>query len=170
MAGGVLTRAATTARVLAPTLVTLLMVMVAAVPFGVPSSLALQPVVVLLPVYYWSVYRPDLMPIGGVFFVGLFVDLLAASPFGLTAALLVLVQWVTASQHRVLVGKGFWVVWLGYGLISAGGILLYWLVFSIFAQQAVNPTPLLLGFVLGLVTYPALSHIFGQLHQKLLQV
>jgi rod shape-determining protein MreD len=170
MTGTVLTRAAVTARVVAPVMVTLLMTMLAAIPIGIPNSLAIEPMVALLPVYYWSVYRPDLMPIGAAFLIGLFVDLLIAAPMGLSAALLAVVQWVTAGQHKVLVGKGFWVVWLGYVVISAGALLLYWVAYCIFVQQAVNPLPLVLGYLLGLVAYPALSHMFGRLHQRLLQV
>ena len=163
-------RLLTTARVVSPAMITLLLILVSVVPLGIPSNLALQPIVALVSVYYWSVYRPDLMPIGAAFLIGLFVDLLVASPMGLTAALLVLVQWTTSNQQRVLVGKGFWAVWLGYAMISAGAAFLYWFVFSLFVQQFTDPSPLVLGYILGLLIYPAFSRVFGRLHQRLLQV
>lgn len=170
MSDTVLGRLMITARAVTPAMATLALILLTAVPAGIPDGLAIQPVVALLPVYYWSVYRPDLMPIGAAFLIGLFVDLLFASPPGLTAGLLVLVQWTTAGQRRVLAGRGFWAVWLGYAVISAGAMIAYWLVFCVFAQQYAEPSPLAFGYLLGLVTYPAFSHVFGRLHQRLLQI
>ena len=79
------------ARNVLPVFVTLLLVMVAMVPLRVPLLTPVIPSLPLIAVYYWSVYKPNLMPVWAIFLIGLFHDLLAASPAGVGILSLLLV-------------------------------------------------------------------------------
>ncbi len=112
------------ARSLIPVTLSLLLVLVAILPLPVPYYSVVAPALPLMAVYYWSVYRPDLMPHVAVFIIGLLVDIFAGTPIGVNALVLLLVQVVVAAQRRLLVGKSFWMLWLGFLLVAPGALAL----------------------------------------------
>ena len=52
----------TIARRMLPVAITLLLALFAGVPFHVPGFGEMAPAVVLISVYYWTIFRPDLLP------------------------------------------------------------------------------------------------------------
>ena len=63
------------ARKILPFFVTLLLIMVAMVPLRVPLLSPVIPALPLIAVFYWSVYKPNLMPVWAIFLIGLFVNI-----------------------------------------------------------------------------------------------
>ena len=70
------------ARSLIPVTLSLLLVLGAILPLPVPYYSVVAPALPLMAVYYWSVYRPDLMPHVAVFIIGVLVDIFAGTPIG----------------------------------------------------------------------------------------
>ena len=89
------------------------------VPLPIAGYRMVAPAVVLISVYHWTVYRPDLLPPIVVFSIGIAQDLLTGGPFGTGPLTLLLVHLVVSSQRRFLLGKAFPIVWWGFGLIAA---------------------------------------------------
>ncbi|MDX1575575.1 MAG: rod shape-determining protein MreD, partial [Kiloniellales bacterium] len=58
------------ARKILPFFVTLLLIMVAMVPLRVPLLSPVIPALPLIAVYYWSVHKPNLMPVWAIFLIG----------------------------------------------------------------------------------------------------
>jgi len=160
-----LLRLAVALRLCLPVVATLALILLATLPLRMPNVAALEPLVALISVYYWSVYRPDLMPAGAAFLIGLSVDLLSGGPLGLNAVVLVLVQWVAVSQRRAFVGKSFAVGWLGYLLVAAGAGCLSWLLVMLFHGRLVDPTPAVLGYLTGILLYPLAAMLLWRLQQ-----
>ena len=72
---------------------------VVSVPY--PLSAFFKAPFLLMAIYYWSIYRPTLLPPLLVFFAGLALDFLTGMPPGLSAVLFLL--WiVTGKQKRCL--------------------------------------------------------------------
>ena len=111
-----------------PGLLTLLLVFLGAVPIGAPLIGPVLPAFSLIAVFVFSIYRPDLLPHWLAFLVGLVQDLLIGGPLGLNALLLLLVQGLCSSQRRFLAGRAFWLVWLGFVLLSVPAALAQWAV------------------------------------------
>jgi rod shape-determining protein MreD len=95
---------------LLPVTVTLLMVLVAALPWGGPpwseTALALLPAA---SIYFWSLRRPHLMPALLVFSTGLVLDVLTHSPLGVWACTVLVVGLAGRVTRRVRPPLG----WLG---------------------------------------------------------
>ena len=72
------------ARSLFPFTLTLLLVMVGMVPLRVPDLSPIVPSLGLIAVYYWAIYRPDLLPAWAVFVIGLIKICWAAAPSACT--------------------------------------------------------------------------------------
>lgn len=114
-------RMETASRRMTPIGLTVLASLLTVVPAHVPG---LQPVVPILPiimVFHWSLYRPDLMPAAAVFVVGMLYDALIGAPIGLHAVVFVAVHAVVDTQRRFFVNKPFGIIWLGFAVVSAGG-------------------------------------------------
>jgi rod shape-determining protein MreD len=165
MAASALVRFAAFARLCLPVAATVALILLSALPWGVPRLPSLEPILAIISVYYWAVYRPDLMPAGAAFLIGLVVDMLGGGPFGISALTLVLVQWIAIGQRRALIGKSFVIGWLGYLLISAGAVFVGWLFNSLFHARFLEPSPALATYVAGALVYPALALLLWRLQQ-----
>ena len=140
----------------------LLSVLFEIVPLGVRHLADVAPLLGLIAVYYWSIYRPQLIPAPFVFAVGLVHDLLSGGPLGLMALVLVALHIFCVSQRRVLIGRSFGVGWFGFMLVAPGAALLEWIVASIYFMHPMDPVPLLVQLVLTIVLYPPLNWLFNR--------
>src|SRR5262245_20541391 len=61
----------------------------------------------LMGLYYWSIYRPTLIPPWLTFVCGILADLIGGLPIGLSAVIFVLVRWIVSDQRRFLMGQSF---------------------------------------------------------------
>jgi len=85
------TRLDCTARGLAPFALTVLLIVFGMVPLGVPDFAPVMPALGVIAVFFWLVYRPDLMPAWAVFLVGLIQDLLGGGALGVGVFVLLVV-------------------------------------------------------------------------------
>ncbi len=150
-------RIANWARAGIPFTVSLFLVLAAMLPYGLPKSSLAAPILALISVYYWSVFRPELMPAGAAFLLGLMVDVLSGGPPGLNALVLILVHWAASGQRRALAGKSFAVGWLGYLLIAAGAAIVNWFFASLFHTTAIESVPLVVSHAIGTAAYPLVA-------------
>ncbi len=110
-----------------PFVLTLMLVLVNGVPLHVAGLERVGPVLPLMAVYHWAIYRPDLLPFFAVFLIGLLHDMLSGGVVGVNALVYPLVYWAVQSQQKFFIGKSFAVVWLGFSLVGAGATLVTWL-------------------------------------------
>ena len=146
-----------------PFAVSVLLILAAVLPYGLPKSSLAAPVLALISVYYWSLFRPELMPAGAAFLLGLLVDVLGGGPPGLNALVLILVHWAASGQRRALAGKSFAVGWLGYLLIAGGAAILNWFVASVFHVTVIESVPLLVSHAIGTAAYPLVAIFLARL-------
>ena len=93
------------ARQCVPFAITVFLVVAGAVLVPVPHYAAVAPAAALMAVYYWTVYRGDLMPAGAIFVIGLLQDNLDGTPLGLSALVLLLGYALVRSQRRFLIAR-----------------------------------------------------------------
>lgn len=122
----------------------------------------------LMAIYYWSIYRPTLVPSWFVFIAGSLIDLLSGLPLGLNALIFVLTQWIVADQRRFLMGQSFLMIWVGFAVVSAiaGGV--QWTVFGLI-NGASWPSLLPAAFSVfsGIVIFPVISLLLHLSHKIL---
>ena len=150
-----------TLRATIPGLTLLLCIFVASVPMGLPYLSDVTPFLSLMAVYYWSIYRPDLIPAVVVFLAGLLQDVLTGGPVGLLALVLVLVHGIGVSQRGVFLGKSFQVEWWGFGLVTVGAILFAWIAASIYFTTLIDSRAFLVQGMLTIAIYPLVTRLFS---------
>lgn len=144
MKAGVWRRLDALSRDLAPVALTLVLLLLSTVPLRVATFNVLMPSLPLIAIYYWLLYRPDLMPSGAVFAIGLLEDGLSGTPIGVTALVLTCVHAGVSVQRRFFAGKSFAIVWLGFAVVATLAYFLAWLLVCVFYGMRVNGTGVIL--------------------------
>lgn len=151
----------------APSALAIVLVLLSSLPWGLPHFSMLCPLVGLIAVYYWTVHRPDLMPAGGAFVIGLVADFVSGAPLGLDAFVLTLAHAVTLANRRVLLGESFLLVWLGFVAVSAGAGAAYWVGASLFWTTLLPPRALVAQLAVTVAFYPLAAQLFALAQRRL---
>ncbi len=156
-------------RNLTPLLFTLFLVLVSVVPLRVPGFAAVTPALSLVAVYYWAIFRPDLLPAVAVFAIGLVQDILSGMPLGVNTLVLLAAHAVVASQRRFFLGKSFLVMWWGFLMVAAMAAVATWIIVSMLYGRLLDPAPLGFQFLLTVAIFPCLTWLFIRVQQTFLR-
>lgn len=144
-------------RHLVPFGATMTLLLLTAIPTHLPGLSGIVPMLPLMGVYYWAIYRPDLLPAWLAFVIGLLYDIIGGTPLGVYALVLLVVQGVAAGQRRFFLAKSFMVAWWSFGMLAAGASGATWVLVTIVLGRAVDPTPLLFEYLLTMGLFPLLT-------------
>jgi rod shape-determining protein MreD len=142
------------ARQAVPVASTLSLMLLSNAPLGGPQLL---PVVTIISVFFWSVYRPGAMPPPAVFLLGLLFDLLGWLPVGDGVLTLLLVHGFCVRWGRFLARQGFMLVWLVFAGFSAVSAALIWAIAGVVTFRLLPLGPAVVEATLTVVLYPALA-------------
>ncbi len=156
-------------RGLTPFILTLSLALLTVVPLRIPDFAPVTPALTVIAVYYWSIYRPDLLPMAAVFGVGFFQDALAGTPLGLTSLVLIMVQYVVIAQRRFFHSKTFLVEWWGFMMVAPGAAFVSWLFASLYFGVLVAARPLGFQLLLSVALYPCIAWLFARVQQYMLR-
>jgi len=145
------------ARNITPFIIALLLVMISVIPTHLPGFTQVSPLLALIAVYHWGVYRPDLMPSLAVFILGLFQDLIGGGPMGLHAFVLLVMYGMLLTQRRFFYGKSFMVIWLGFAIVASSSIFAYWAIASIYYLKLLQPYSFGFQYIITLTVFPVIS-------------
>jgi rod shape-determining protein MreD len=150
---------------LMPMLTTVVCVLVSVVPAHLP---AVTPAFALMAIYHWTLYRPDLLPFGAVFAVGLLLDMLTGAPLGISSLVLLLAHALVLTQREHLLMRRFTVVWVGFLVVAAAAAVVQWVVVSLFYGMLLDVRAFLFQGVLTVATYPVVSYLLVRVQRTLL--
>jgi rod shape-determining protein MreD len=149
------------ARALLPSILTSVLLVLAAGPSGVP---ALVPAMGLTSIFFWSIFRPGAVPPPVVFVLGALQDLLTMAPLGLGIITLLLVHGVALAWRRFLARQSFLFVWLVFCGFSAGAAALSWMFTALLGWMVPPLPPALHHAALMAGLYPAVAYLLGRVH------
>lgn len=145
------------ARRVVPGLTIVLLILIGVLPLPLPYHGEVVPWLPLMGLYYWVVFRPDLMPRPVVFAIGLLHDAILGAPFGLMALTYLLVHAFVLTQRRFLVGKPFWIFWSGFAMVAPVAVFVAWLTASILRGALLPGEATLVALALTVVTFPLVA-------------
>lgn len=169
MKGSVFQRMDVWVRHLLPFGLTLILVLLSAMPTRLPGFATIAPMLPLIGVYYWAIHRPELLSPILAFCIGVVSDILSGVPLGVTALLYLLVQGMTSSQRKFFLGKPFMLAWWGFGLVAGASTALQWLLVSVIFTRALEPHAVIFEWALTVCAYPLLSWFFSRVQMSLLR-
>jgi rod shape-determining protein MreD len=165
---GIWAQVDSTVRNLCPFVTTVFLVMLNVLPLPIPFAGAISPFLVLAAVYYWAIFRPDLLPPAAVFVVGMLYDALGGGPFGLGTLFLLVAHTIVIRQRRFFHGKSFFVMWWGFIFVATGFALANWAAVFVMAGQLVAPAPGAARLLLTIAFYPCLTWLLLRIHRAFL--
>jgi len=167
MKSGLWARLDIMARNMAPLLLTLLLMLLSLVQTQIENFSAVMPMLVLISIYYWAIYRPDLMPLLMIFLLGILQDLIGGGLIGLQAFILIAAFGFVSRQRRFFHGKSFGVVWWGFMLVGLFAAILQWGFVIGIEQRWVSPWPVFFSYLLSVAIFPILAIAMVAVHRTL---
>ncbi|GEM_PF-2067298 len=123
---------------------------------------------VYIPLFYWTVFKPDLVSPLTVFLLGLCADLLTISPLGYHTFLFLLFYWVVLMERRAFMKRSFLFLWLVFGAFTIALSLFQWLLASLLNLRWLS----LLFFtgqgLLLFACFPVLAFVCAWVYQRYL--
>lgn len=147
---------------LLPVATTLLAAVISVLPVQIPGYAALTPVFTLMAAYHWTIYRPDLLPPVALFGIGLTEDLLAGSPVGVNALLLLLTRIAVLSHRRYFVNRNFPFVWTGFTLLTGLALFGLWALHCILDLSLLDLRNAIIRAALTIAIFPLASFMLGR--------
>jgi len=120
----------------------------------------------IISIYYWVIFRPELMPSIFVFFLGIIQDSLSGAPLGLNALVYLLIHALVNNQRRFIVGKSFWLFWGVFALISLFAVFSTWVLASIARGSYLTPETAIIGVIMTIIMFPAVIWLLVNIQQK----
>ena len=148
------------ARSISPFFVTLLLVLLGLVPLRIADLSPIVPALALIGVFFWSVHRPDLMPIWAVFLIGFAQDLLFGSVIGPGIVGLLIAHALVVWQLRFFLSASFAMIWCTFMLVAAAALTVTWLLNCVAMLTYVDPAPLFFQYLVTIAFYPCLAWAF----------
>jgi rod shape-determining protein MreD len=157
------------ARAITPFGLSLFLVILSVVPTHIPGYAQITPILALVSIYHWAIYRPNLLPLFAVFLLGLLQDLLMGTPVGLYILVFLTVYGIALSQRRFFAGKSFTVCWFGFAVISLVASVESWLLASAWNLALIDINAVTFQYLLSLGIFPIVAWIFLRCQQAFLQ-
>lgn len=137
-----------------PSLVTIGLVLIGVIPYGVPELNKAMPLLPLISIFFWCIYCPALCPIIFSFILGVVQDSLSGMPVGFSSAMYLSMHAFVGYQHTFFHDKNFFVLWCSFAaLLGLIGILGY-LVLAIYYLAVLPVAPVLIQILLTIAVYP----------------
>ncbi|OUS12627.1 rod shape-determining protein MreD [Rhodospirillales bacterium 47_12_T64] len=157
------------ARTACPFTITLLLMITFLVPLQIPNLSEVIPSVLLISVFYWTLYRPDLMPIWAVFGLAFVHDLLTGILLGIGPFILLLFCLALNGQRKFLASTSFSVLWVSFFTLSSLAFTLKWILIYLLESGTPDFRPVLFQNLTTVAVYPAFSWIFSLIQRSLLK-
>lgn len=132
-----------------------------------PLSLSLEPPFTLMAIYYWSIYRPKLVPVWLVFMAGILFDFISGVPVGVHAFIFVAARWIVTDQRLLLSSQSYAAVWIGFIVVNLIAVAVEWFLFGLIQFQWSPLQPAALMFASGVLLFPAVSLVLHLAHRVL---
>ena len=145
-----------------PLLSLLFLTFLTAMPISLPASIQFTPAWVMMGLVFWSINNPELLPIWGIFLVGLLRDGLDGGVIGIYPLILIATYEIILVQRRVLLARSFISAWVAFCLCFLVASLGEWVVF-IMADRAVSFYLLAKHYVLSVALFPFVTYVLSKM-------
>lgn len=150
-----------------PFLFGVLGVIIANLPISFFGGALPPPLLALMPVYFWCLVRPDLMPPAVAFTIGVLEDLLSGGPPGVWAAAFVAAYALVDRQRDSFAGlSGFGAI-LGFGVAMLVTAATAYIIVGIYYDQLPPLAPVVIEIAISILFYIPVAMVLGWVHRGL---
>ncbi len=150
-----------------PAAVTMLMVLLSAVPWHIPGINSMMPAFALINIYYWGIFRPGALPYGFLFVLGLLQDVLVGTPLGISPFVNVSCAIMLAARRRIFGRMLFGAVWFGFAVWSCAALLMQWGIAGMYAGRVLPLGAYALQWGATCLVYPLLHRLLTRIYRAI---
>lgn len=154
-------------RLLAPITLLLFLFMLSVTALPLPRIGQIKPALLLMTIYYWSIYRPTIMPPWLCFVTGLLLDFLSGLPLGVNAIIFTLVQWVVRDQRKFLMGQPYITIWGVFVLVAIISSMIQWFLYGFVDFRWAPLVPVMISIASTVLLFPAVTLALILIHRIL---
>ncbi len=142
-------------------------VILANVPVSISGGVVPPPLLALMPVYYWCLVRPDLMPPFAVLIIGMLQDLLSGSPPGVWTVSFVAAYALVDRERESFAGLSGVGAILGFAaaMLVAGATA--YIIVAISYWNLPPIWPILIEIAVSVIFYIPIAVLLGFVHRRL---
>ena len=156
------------ARYILPFLLTIAVLLFGVTPIRIPGFSHITPMYGIVIIFYWSIYRPDLVGYGFGFTIGIFEDLLHGSHIGVSVMPILITQWIVFNQQKYFPDDSFITSWFAFFFVAFGAGLIKWLCFGFITDGGFMPIlNLIVACLLTAIIFPIISWIFSKFQTRI---
>ncbi len=137
------------------------------VDYSIPISYMARPFFTVIIIYYWAIYRPNLLSPAYIFALGLIYDLILGYPVGIHAILFITAQWIISDQRLYFLGQSFLVTCLGFSLTGFLVLCAEWLFFSAMAGSFDGFENVFYKTIVSSFLFPLMTLLFNVIYRTL---
>lgn len=152
---------------LVPFLCSVLAVAFANLPISVLGGLVPPPMLALMPVYFWCLVRPDLMPPALAFGIGVLEDLFSGGPPGVWGASFVAAYALIDRQRDSFAGLSGIGAILGFGAAMLVSALTAYVIVAVYYARLPPVAPVIVEITVSVLFYIPTAVVLGWLHRRL---
>jgi rod shape-determining protein MreD len=142
-------------------------VVLSSIPLSLVSNSLPSPLLGLMPIYFWSLARPDLMPAAAVLVIGVAEDLFSGSPPGLWTASFVASYAFLDRQKDSFAGLAGIAAVLGFAVTALIATATAYVIFWIYAGHAPPVTSLALQLATSVLFYIPAAGVMDWIHRHM---
>lgn len=136
--------------------------------WALPYFTVLKPQIMLIVVFYWTLYRPTIMPAWVILLLGVVLDAMnPVMPIGTHAASYLLISGILKPRRRMLMGQSFVVVWGGFVIAAIIDMMFKWFAMIALSGTWVSFGTVLLNGFITILAFPLLVLIMVMIHRML---
>lgn len=153
-----------------PFLVSFFLLLIGLFPVRVSFLTQLHMPLVFISLFYWIIFRPDLLPPVVVFLLGVCSDLFYQNPLGLHAFSFLLFYLVVKSQRRFLTSRSFSFLWSAFVVFLIPLFIVEWLLASLLFMHFLGFWTMIGQAVLVIGVFPLVAGVCAWLYRRFLEV
>jgi len=152
-----------------PFSICLILLILSLIPLPISGSFYIKPMLTIPCIFYWAIYRPEIMGLGSVYLIGLIQDILGEAPLGVDTLLFVAMYLFIISQRRFFINRPFSFIWFGFIIVSSVFCLGQWLLVSINYGQFISFAPLFYRYIILISLFPAINLLCAKIDNQILR-
>ncbi len=153
---------------LGPFILCLFLTLLTILPYQTNNIHMFMPLFALTGVFFWTVGKPEHMPMLAVFLLGLVTDLWSGGPPGVQVLLMIIARLFLLGQRRFIIGKSVVVSWLAFAIVCLAWGILYWGLNSMYFGLLLNPLGVIIQVTITIIFYPLIGGFYGWIQTRVL--
>ncbi len=137
------------------------------ITFSTPIFIVVEVPFIVMIIYYWSIYRPTILPPLLIFVSAICFDFISGLPVGLSAFTFLIMNNLVSQQRLFLTGQSFMVVWLGFVIVVFITLFIQWFLYGLINFSWTSLRAVMLSVISGVLLFPVVSFILNLSHKVL---